>query len=172
MNRYLSPDELGLELRTGSGPFLKRRRKILGLSLFSSAVLAGIALYQMGIVKKLPEPRWRGLNAGKVNGSDQAYSMLAVPDALLGLMSYAVTACLAGLGSKDRSQTHPLMPIGMGLKVLADAALAGKLTIDECRKYGAFSLWSLLAAAATWAALPLAIPETKEAVRQLMGKNA
>jgi hypothetical protein len=57
MNGDLSPDQLGRELRTGSGPFLKQRRNILGLSLFSSAVLGGIALYQMGILKKLPEPR-------------------------------------------------------------------------------------------------------------------
>ncbi len=167
----LSSDQLGRELRTGSGPFLKRRRKILGLTFFSCGVLGYIALYQTGILKKLPEPRWRGLDAEKVNGSAQAYSILGVPDALLGIASYAVTACLAGLGPENRCHAHPLMPIGMGFKVIADASVAGKLTWDECRKYRAFSLWSLLAAAATWTALPLAIPETRAAVRRVIGRQ-
>jgi hypothetical protein len=168
MNGGLSPDQLGRELRTGSGPFLKQRRNILGLSLFSSAVLGGIALYQMGILKKLPEPRWRGFNAEKIHGSAQAYSTLEIPDALLGLASYAVTACLAGRGSGNRWRTHPSMPIGMGIKLFADAAFAGKLTIEECRKFRSLSLWSLLVAVATFTALPLAIPETKAALGQCM----
>ena len=170
MNRALNSDLLGRDLRTGSSPFLKRRRNIIRLAFFSSAALAGIALYQIGILKKLPEPHWRGFNAEKVNGSAQAYSIFGIPDALLGLASYAVTACLAGLGPENRWQTHPVMPIGMGLKVLADAAFAGKLTIDECRKYQAFSLWSVLIAAATFTALPLAIPEMKAALRELTGE--
>jgi Vitamin K epoxide reductase family len=167
-----SADELSRELRTGQGFFLNRRRKIVELCLFSSATLAGIALYQIGVLKKLPEPGWRGVDAGKVNGSTQAYSILKTPDALLGIASYGVTACLAGSGSADRAHTDPLRPIAMGLKVLADATLAAKLTSDECRKYRALSLWSLLTAAATWVALPLAIPETTAAVRHLIGKNA
>ena len=74
--------QLGRELRGGSSRFLKRRRNIVGLAFFSSAVLGGIALYQMGILKKLPGPRWRGFDAEKVNGSAEAYSILAIPDAL------------------------------------------------------------------------------------------
>ncbi len=123
-------------------------------------MLGGIALYQMGILKRLPGPPGRVFDAEKVNGSAEAYSILHTPDALLGLASYAVTACLAGMGPENRSHTHPLMPIGMGLKLLADAAFAGKLTVDECRKYQAFSLWSLLTAVATLTAFPLALPET------------
>lgn len=171
MQSQVNPGELGRELRQGSSLFLKRRRGIVGLVFFSSAVLGGIALYQMGILKKLPEPRGRFWNAEKVNGSAEAYSILGTPDALLGLASYAVTACLAGIGPENRSQTHPWIPVGMGLKLLADGAFAGKLTVDECTKYRAFSLWSLLTAAATWTALPLAIPETKAALRQMRGKE-
>jgi len=167
----LTPGQLGCELRSGSSRFLKRRRNIVGLAFLSSAVLGGVALYQMGMVKKLPGPRWRGLDAERVNGSAQAYSILAVPDALLGLTSYGVTACLAGMGPENRWRTHPSMPIGMGVKLLADAVLAGKLTIDACRKYRSISVWSLLAAAATFAALPLAIPEAKAALRCLAGED-
>jgi len=171
MQDEVNPDKSGRELRCGSSLFLKRRRNITGLSLLSSAVLSGIALYQMGILKRLPGPRWRGFDAEKVNGSAEAYSILAIPDALLGLTSYGVTACLAGLGPEDRCRTHPLMAIGMAVKLLADAALAGKLTANSCRKYHAVSVWSLLAAAATFTALPLAIPEAKAALRRLTGEH-
>lgn len=170
MQNELSPGSLGCELRRGSSAFLKRRRSIVGLAFLSSTVLGGVALYQMGILKRLPGPRWRGFDAEKVNGSAQAYSILATPDALLGLTSYGVTACLAGMGPENRWRTHPLMPIGMGLKLLADAVLAGKLTVDACRKYRSLSVWSLLAAAATFTALPLAIPEVKAALRCLTGE--
>jgi hypothetical protein len=166
-----SPAELGRELREGSGVYLKRRRGILGLTLFTSAVLAGVALYQTGILKKLPEPRWSGFDAEKVNGSAEAYSLFAVPDGLLGFTSYAVTACLAGAGGENRWRTNPWLAVAMGSKLLADAAFAGKLTYDECKKLHAFSLWSLLAAGATFATLPLAAAEMKAALQQLMGKE-
>lgn len=163
----LSPDDLSRELRYGYGPFLRRRRSIIGLSFFSCAVLGTIALYQIGVIKKLPEPSWKSFDTGKVNGSGEAYSMFATPDAFLGLASYAVTAGLAGMGSENRFRTHPWIAIGMGMKLVADAAMAGKLTVDEFRKFHAFSLWSVLAALATWTALPLAFPETRAALQQL-----
>ena len=135
--------------------------------MFSCAVLGAVALYQLGILKKLPEPPGKFFDTGKVNGSGEAYSILSTPDAFLGLSSYAVTAALVGMGPEDRARTQPWIPIGMGLKLLGDAAMAGKLTLDECRKFRAFSLWSVFTAVATWTALPLALPEVKAAVRHL-----
>jgi len=167
MQRQLSPEELGRDLRHGYGPFLKRRRSIVGLSFFSCAILGTVALYQIGILKKLPEPRSKFFDTRKVNGSAEAYSMLSTPDAFLGFGSYAVTAALAAMGAENRWQTHPWIAVGMGAKLLADALMAGKLTLDESRKFKAFSLWSMLAALTTWTALPLAFPETKAALRQL-----
>ena len=167
MRKSITPDELSRELRQGYSPFLKRRRGIIGLCFFSCGVLGAVALYQIGILKKLPEPRGRSFDAEKVNGSREAYSMLATPDALLGLTSYAVTAALAGMGSEHRSRTHPWIPIAMGGKLLVDSAMAAKLTVDEATKFRAYSLWSVLAAAATWIALPLALPEAIAAIRQL-----
>ena len=166
---HQSATQLGRQLRTGDGAFLKRRRGIVTLALFSSAALAGIALYQIGILKRLPSPRWRGFNTEKVNGSAQAYSILATPDAFLGLLSYAVTACLAAAGPENRWRSRPFVSIAMGAKVLADAALAGRLTFDEVSKYRSFSPWSVLVAAATFSAVPLAIPEMKAGLRQLQG---
>ncbi len=167
MQNRLSPEELGRDLRHGYGPFLKRRRGIVGLSFFSCAILGAVALYQIGILKKLPEPRSKFFDTAKVNGSGQAYSILATPDAFLGLASYAVTAALAAMGAENRSRTHPWMALGMGAKLLGDALMAGKLTLDESKKFKAFSVWSVLTALTTWTALPLAFPETKAALQQL-----
>jgi uncharacterized membrane protein len=163
----LSPAELSSDLREGSSKFLNFRRIILGLSFFSGAVMGGIALYQIGILKRIPEPRWRRFDAEKVNGSAEAYSHLATPDALLGLLNYSVTACLAGMGAQRRSATHPWIPISMAAKALLDAVAAGKLTVDEWTKYRAFCFWCLLTTTATLAVLPLAIPEARAAFREL-----
>ncbi len=171
MQSRLNPEELGRDLRQGYGPFLKRRRSIIGLSFFSCAVLGTVALYQIGILKKLPEPRSKFFDTAKVNGSGQAYSILATPDAFLGLASYGVTAGLAAMGAENRSQTHPWVALAMGVKLIGDAAMAGKLTLDESRKFKAFSLWSVLTALASWTALPLAFPETKAAIQQLRGHD-
>jgi hypothetical protein len=77
MQNEVSPEELSADLREGSGRFLKNRRAIVGLSLFSAGVMGGIALYQMGILKRIPEPNWQGFDAEKVNGSAEAYSHFA-----------------------------------------------------------------------------------------------
>jgi hypothetical protein len=169
MNNTSTAEELSHDLRCGDSRFLNRRRNIIGLSLFSCAILGTVALYQVGILKRLPEPRSKFFDTARVNGSSQAYSIFSTPDAFLGLASYAVTAGLAGMGAENRSRTHPWMAVAMGGKLIADATMAGKLTMDELRKLKAFSLWSVLTALATWSALPLAFPETKAAVRQLMG---
>lgn len=163
----LTPEELGRDLRGGYSPALKRRRGVIGLSFFSCAVLGTVALYQIGLIKKLPEPRSRAFDTAKVNGSGEAYSLLATPDAFLGLASYAVTACLAGMGPENRARTQPWMPIALAAKLLVDSAMASKLTVDECAKFRAFSVWSVLTAVATWTALPLAVPEAAAALRQL-----
>jgi hypothetical protein len=171
MQAKLTPEELGRELRQGYTPSLKRRRGIIGLSLFACGVLGAVALYQTGILKKLPEPRGRLFDAARVNGSSQAYSLLATPDALLGLASYAITATLAGMGPENRARTHPWMALAMSLKLVADSVTAGKLTLDELKKFRTFSIWSLVAAAATWTALPLALPEAKAAYLRVMEQD-
>jgi hypothetical protein len=160
----LTPEELSTDLKEGSGAFLKHRRRIVGLSLFSAGVMGGIALYQMGILKKIPEPPLPRIDAEKVNGSAQAYSHLATPDALLGLTSYAITACLAGVGAQSRWKTHPWIPLGMAAKTVVDAGMASKLTVDQWTKYKAFSFWCLLSAGATLTALKLALPEARSAL--------
>ena len=159
----MKPETLSRQLRKGSGPFLARRRGIVGLSLISVNAMGLIALYQMGIIQHLPEPPIPGLDADKVDASAAAYAYFSTPDAVIGLGSYAVTMGLAAMGGEDRATQRPWIPLALAVKVIFDAAQAGKLTVDQWTKHRAFCFWCLLAAGATFATVPLAIPEARSA---------
>ena len=165
----LSARELSHELRCGQGGYLACRRASALLSLLAMSSLAAVALYQTGILKSLPQPRSSSFDTGKINGSDEAYGKLATPDAFLGFGSYAVTLGLAAMGGKNRAQNHPWMPLALAGKALADAAEATKMTHDSWTRYGAFSIYSLIAAAAAFINLPLTLPEAIAAFRASAG---
>ncbi len=163
----MSPEELSRALREGDDPFLQKRRWIVGLSLYNIVAMGAISLYQMGIVRHVPEVHLPGEDADKINGSAQAYEILQTPDAVLALGSYAATAALAAMGPPDRAQTLPWAALGMGVKALADAAFAVKLLVDQPTKYKAYCSWCVTGALATLAAVPFAWPEARVAFRHL-----
>jgi uncharacterized membrane protein len=164
----MNPQELSNRLRTGRSRSLARRRGIAGLSLLAAGSMGVIALYQMGIIRHLPEPPLPHLDADKVDASAEAYEMLSTPDAFLGLASYAGTAVLAAMGEPQRAQTRPWLPLTMAGKVAFDAAQAAKLSWDQWAKHRAFCSWCLLAAGATFAMLPPAFSEARSAIRELL----
>jgi hypothetical protein len=67
---------------------------------------------------------------------------------------------------------HPYLSLGMGLKLVADAAFASKLTADEVTKIRAFSVWSLLITACSFGSLILAAPEIRSAAEMLSSRRA
>ncbi|HEX4667723.1 MAG TPA: vitamin K epoxide reductase family protein [Chthoniobacterales bacterium] len=166
----MTPKQLSRQLREDDDDFLARRRGIVACGLAAAGAMGLIALYQIGIMKHLPEPPLSGFDADKVDASEEAYSYLQTPDAFIGLGSYAATMGLAAMGPKNRAQTQPWIPLALLAKTTADAAQAAKLTVDQWTKHKAFCFWCLLAAAATFAALPLAVPEGVAAVNQLRKK--
>ncbi len=52
-------------------------------------------------------------------------------------------------------------------KIAFDVATAAKLSIDQWTKHKAFCFWCLVAATATFATAPLAIPEARTALARL-----
>ena len=163
----MSAEKLRDELRSAKTPYLGQRRSTAVLALSAAAAMGVITLYQIGILKRLPGPRNKWLNAEKINGSLDAYALLRTPDAALGLGSYAATVALVSMGPSDRSKTMPWVPIALGAKSLLDAGYAGKLSIKQWTKFRAFSVWSLIAAAATMAILRFTLPEAAAAIRTL-----
>lgn len=163
----MEPEELSRRLRNENGRHLRGRRRVFQLALGASGCMGVISLYQMGVIRHLPEPPLPRLDADKVDASAEAYSYLSTPDAVLGFASYAGTMVLASMGSPDRARSRPWISLAMGAKVFADALQAGKLTVDQWTKHRAFCSWCLLAAGFTFAAVPAALPETKAALRTL-----
>lgn len=163
----VSPTELSRQLRQGQGGYLPARRQVVGLSLLAAATMGIVTLYQMGLVKHLPEPPLPGFDADQVDASAEAYARFAMPDGALGLASYAGTLLLAAMGDQNRHQTQPLIPLALAAKAAFDAVEAGRLTWDQWAKHRAFCFWCLVGAGATFLTLPLTLPEARAAWREL-----
>jgi hypothetical protein len=160
---------LGEELRYEDGPFLRNRRAAVALTCIGMGSLAVIALYQLGVFKRLPEPPLPFLDAEKVNGSAEAYELLNTPDAVLGLGSYAVTLGLLGMGNVNRAQSHPWIPLALAAKSSLDSVQAARLTRKSWIHVRAFSLYSLVTALSTFLVLPLVLPEARAAWQKIRG---
>lgn len=163
----MKPRQLSEELRHGSGDFLEERRGVIALSLAAIGCMGLIALYQTGIIRRLPDLPLPLMDADKVDASDEAYAKLQTPDAFIGLGSYAVTMGLAAMGGKKRAQEQPWIPLALAVKAGADALQAAKLSCDQWARHKAFCIWCLGAAAATFAIVPLVLGEAAAAVRQI-----
>ncbi len=115
--------ELSRQLRTEKTPDLAHRRGIVALGLVASASMGVIALYQTGLIKHLPEPPLRMFDADRVDGSAEAYERFSMPDAVLGLGSYAATIGLAAMGGRDRARETPWIPLALAGKISFDVAI-------------------------------------------------
>jgi uncharacterized membrane protein len=124
-----------------------RNRAVAALSLFSMGVLGVVAAYQTGLIGHLPTLRKAGFDAEKVHGSPAAYAFFGIPDALLGIASYGVTASMATAGS------GPVLAIKTGVDL---AAVAG-FGIYGWRKLHACSLYSLAIGAGSAVSFGLAL---------------
>lgn len=162
------PAHLSSQLRQGEGGYLAQRRGIVATSLVASGAMGLITLYQMGLIDDLPDPPLPHMNASKVDGAAQAYARLNMPDAPIGLRSYATTLGLAAMGSKNRVEDRPWLPLLLAGKAAIDAVQASKLLVDQWRKHKAFCIWCMVAALATLIALPLALPEARAALQQVL----
>ncbi|GAC1551506.1 MAG: hypothetical protein NVS2B2_01230 [Ktedonobacteraceae bacterium] len=172
MEEAMKPEQLSRQLRLGSGKFLAQRRGIVGLEMVAIGAMSLITLYQMGIIKHLPEPPLPGLDADKIDASAEAYSRFSTPDGILGIGNYAMTMGLAAMGGQNRAQEQPWIPLALAAKVAFDTSQAIRLFVDQKTKYNAFCSWCLLTAGTTLVTIPLVIPETYAALRQLLGKAA
>lgn len=155
------------DLRRGAGELLDRRRRLAGLSLGSIAAFLGVAAYQTGVVRHLPEPPIGLLDADAVDASGEAYQQLKTPDAALGIASSAVTLVLIGMGDARRARERPWVPLAMAAKIGFDALGGLYLTAEQASKHRKFCGWCLAATAAYLAMVPHAVPEARVALREV-----
>jgi uncharacterized membrane protein len=128
-----------------------------------------IGLYQMGIIRRLPDLPWSRFRSSQIAAVAPAYRPfgLPVPDSLLGLASFAVTAALAGFGGPERHLQQPWIVFLLAAKVLGDATLGAVLFWVQWGWYRAFCMYCVIAALASLAAVPLVVPETWAALKGL-----
>ncbi|MGN6548768.1 MAG: vitamin K epoxide reductase family protein [Pararhizobium sp.] len=153
------PYQLSRELRKGEDAELTRRRWIVGLSFVGAAMGQIVGLYQMGILRRLPDFPTRYTDASRVDASDYAYRRLQTPDGLMMVATYAVTAILAGAGGRDRARSYPVLPLALAGKTLYDSIVCLRLAREEWRENRAFCSFCQTATAASLASLALALPE-------------
>ena len=173
----MNPTQLSRELREETSPELRRRRWIVGLSLVGTAMAQVVALYQMGLVKRLPDPSpdsraGRLFNSTKVDASDYAYKRMSTPDGFLMLNTLSATAALAAAGGKDRARETPWLPIALAAKALYDVANVVKLGREEWQENKALCQYCQVASLTSIAAAALAIPEAVTAARHLLADGS
>lgn len=168
----MDPTRLSEYLREGDDPELRRRRWVIGLSVLGTTAGQLVALYQTGIIKHLPDPPSGGLfDSDRVDASEYAYSRFSSPDAPLMIITYGVTAWLAGAGGPDRPRNAPWLPIAMAAKTLYDAATTVKLAREEWQDNRAFCAYCQTATLASFASVAFALPEAVRATRRLLGRG-
>ena len=160
---------LSRALREGDDPDLRRRRWVLGLSLVGLAAGQVVSLFQMGVLKRLPDLPFRPFDATKVDAAPYAYSRLQTPDAALMMVSYAATAALAAAGEPDRAERNPALPIALAAKSGFDSVSAVKLGFEEWRDTRALCGYCQAATVASILSFAIALPEAVRAVRAIRG---
>jgi uncharacterized membrane protein len=167
----MRPEDLSIELRTDPSDELRRRRWMLGLSLWGVAAGSVVGLYQMGVLKRLPDLPSRLFDATRVDASAYGYKYLQVPDALLMIAQYAATAILVGVGGKERARDLPAVPIALTAKAAIDVVTNLFLAREEWRYNEAFCGYCQSATVASMATLLLSIPETRKALDMLASQR-
>ena len=167
----MTPTQLSRELREGQSPDLTNRRWIVGLSLLGAAAGQIVGLYQTGIIKHLPDPPIPIFDSDKVDASDYAYKRAQTPDALIMVVTYGITAALAGAGGMRRAETMPWLPLAMGAKALFDVGTAVKLAQEEWQDNKALCAYCQAATVASVASVALALPEMAKAVQTIFGRK-
>jgi uncharacterized membrane protein len=158
---------LSTDLRLSQSPLLRNRRRIAALSLLAMAGLSAISLYQLGIVKSLPEVPLRIFDSERVVSSKAAYAHFNIPDGVLGMGSFAATLALASIGGPGRARSHPALSLAFAGKVAVDVIEAATHSVRQWADFKSLCSWCLVPAVSSFIAGALVIPEARDAMRQI-----
>ncbi len=107
------------------------------------ATLIPVALYQTGMIQRLPDPPGSWFASERITRSKGAYP-LGIPDALPGLASYSATLALAFL-----APGYPLARRLLGPKLALDGAVAGFNFAKQIVQYRKLCSWCSATSLAT-----------------------
>jgi hypothetical protein len=101
------------ELRHGHSRSLRRRRWIGTLAAVGLVDFGIISLYQIGVIRHLPDLPGTFFDSDKVNASRKAYGM-DLPDGTTGAGLYSLVLILASAGGTNRSGRPPMLDLLLG----------------------------------------------------------
>ena len=166
----MTTEELRIDLREATDRRMRRRRRIIGLSLVGVGVTALISLFQTGAVEHLPDLPVEGFDSEKVMLSDPAY-MFGGADGPIALASLAANLPIAAFGGVERARSTPLVPLLAAGKAAVDAAFAGWYFYQMPTREKAWCAYCIATTATMFGILALTLPEAKEALANLTGKD-
>jgi uncharacterized membrane protein len=162
----INVDGMREQWRHGDEPSLRRRRRISALCAVGLADFAVITLYQLGVIRHLPDPPGRIFDSDKVNASRKAYAT-GVPDGSLGALLYAATLVLAAAGGTRRTGRPAVLGVALGGAAAAGAVGALDYLGDMIFKERRACPYCLVGAAINLALVPLAAREALESIRTI-----
>jgi len=162
----LDPQTVRQDLQTGRSAGLRRRRAIVGLSLLGLCSMGMVSLYQMGLLRHLPDPPLRRFHADKVNASFRAYQY-GVPHGALSMTAHALNILLAAIGGRGRARQVPWVPVIAAGKAAAEAAMAAKTVLHQMPAVErAWCSYHLVDAVAHVGTFLLTLPDAWQALRE------
>jgi uncharacterized membrane protein len=164
----MKPQQFREELQNGDTRDVRRRRGIVALSLIGMASMAAVTLYQMGLIRHLPDPPLPGFDSYQVNASYTAYQY-GVPDGTLTLAGHATNVVLTAYGGIHRATEQPWISIATSGKAGVEAAVAAKYLFHQMpvveKKWCGYCIVDTLMHIGAFA---LTLPEAARALSVLM----
>ena len=160
------------ELRDGSSSAgLSRQRRLSRLAAVGAIDFTIISLYQLGVIRHLPDPPGKLFDSDKVNASTSAYRF-GVPDGPLGLISYAAMLAFAGAGGTSRTGRHPVWDLALGATVASSVIGAAGYLYEMIRKQKVACAYCLVGAAVNFAMVPSAVAAVRSGIRAIGEKRS
>lgn len=99
------------------------------------ATLVPVTLYQIGVLKRLPDPPGDVFDSERITMSKVAHPG-GIPDGLLGLASFATT-----MGLLLAARRRPTVRVVLGAKLSLDVGVAGFNAIRQVVRFGKLCSW-------------------------------
>ena len=123
-------------------------RGVVRASAACMVSLVPVALYQLKMIRHLPDPPCRLFDSDRITGSRMAHPY-GIPDSLLGLASYATTLGLALTASGS-----PVIRRALAVKIALDGSVAGANSVRQVVSFRRVCSWCmatvLASAALVW----------------------
>jgi|GEM_PF-457678 len=158
------------ELRKGKSDSLDRRRRIALLSAIGAANMGVVSLFQLGVIRRLPDLPGEAFEANKVNASKSAYAA-GIPDGPVGMGLYALNVILAAAKGSHRTGRSPVYDLLLAGAVVGGAIGTAAYLYKLVSRQKKASPYSLAGAGLNLAMLPLALQEAREGWNALRNRN-